>query len=314
LTSPPLFAPPAYPLSSRVSTHAIAPTTRHHLVLMPTAHYCFLALLIGWACTAQALYDPPANYYTNATGKFGATLKSALHAIIAPHTVKSYDDARTILQVLDVDPGNATKIVLVYSGFSVTKTWDSGSTWNREHLWPQSRGVSTGPGSSDLFNLRPSNPVVNSSRGNKWFDNSNASDASYKSSAHVSAPLCSSDSDSWQPRSAEQGDIARAMFYMDTRYDGAEPNTVDLELTNVVVTSSQMGIFFTLLQWHLADPVDDIERRRNDLIYSNYQANRNPYVDHPEYVQMVYGMPEPTLLVLVVVLGLCCRQSKRAAD
>jgi endonuclease I len=280
--------------------------------LAPTAtlrlSYGLLALFIGWACTAQALYEPPANYYTNANGKAGAALKSALHARIAPHTIRSYDDARTILQVLDVDPGNAANIVLVYSGFAVTKTWDSGVTWNREHLWPQSRGVSTGPGESDLFNLRPSNPVVNSTRGNKLFDNSNPGDAGYKSPAAALAPLCSSDSDSWQPRPAEQGDIARALFYMDTRYDGTEPNTVDLELTNVIVTGSQMGIFSTLVLWHLADPVDELERRRNDLIYSNYQANRNPYVDHPEYVQMVYGVPEPALLMLVAVLGLLCRR------
>lgn len=286
----------------------------HPSLFMQTARSCFLVCLCaGWVCTAQALYDPPANYYTNATAKYGAALKSALHAIIAPHLVKTYDDARTILQVLDADPSNATKIVLVYSGYSVNKTWDSGVTWNREHLWPQSRGVSTGPGSSDLFNLRPSHPDVNSTRGNKWFDNSNSGAAGFKASAHAFAPLCSTDNDSWQPRSVEQGDIARALFYMDTCYDGTEPNTVDLELTNVVTTSSQMGIFYTLLQWHLADPVDDLERRRNALIYANYQTNRNPYVDHPEYVQMVYGVPEPTLLALVAALILLCRPQHRRA-
>jgi len=276
---------------------------------------CSLALLACWACTAQALYEPPADYYTSATNKLGATLKSALHAIIGPHTVRSYDDARTILQVLDVDPSNATKVVLVYSGYSVTKTWDSGVTWNREHLWPQSRGVNTGPAEGDLFNLRPSDPVVNSTRGNKWFDNSNPGDAGYKSPAAVLAPLCSSDSDSWQPRPTEQGDIARAMFYMDTCYDGSMAGTMDLELTNVVPATStnQMGILYTLLQWHIDDPVDELERRRNDLIYDNYQTNRNPYVDQPEYVQMVYGVPEPALLMFVAVLGLCCRLPRRAA-
>jgi len=66
-----------------------------------------------------------------------------------------------------------------------------------------------------------------------------------------------------------------------------------LELTNVITTSIQMGMLGTLIQWHIDDPVDDIERRRNHLIYTDYQVNRNPYVDMPQYVTMVYGLPEP---------------------
>jgi endonuclease I len=233
-----------------------------------------------------AHYSVPEGYYADAADKSGSALKEALHDIITDHTVKSYDDARTILQVLDVDPDATGNVLLVYSGYSVNGAWDSGATWNREHLWPQSRGVSDGPGRSDLFALRPCDPGVNSSRGNKWFDISDENDQSYTFPARADAPECSYDSDSWQPRSSEQGDIARALFYMDTRYE-------HLSLTNVITTSTQMGTLSALIQWHLDDPVDEAERLRNQLIFTEYQHNRNPYIDDEEYVMLVYGMPEP---------------------
>jgi len=259
-------------------------------------------VLMGWGGLVSASYSPPLNYYVDAADKSGAALKEALHDIIDDHIVKSYSAARTILQVLDADPDNINNVLLAYSGYSVNGTWDSGATWNREHLWPQSRGVDSGPSNSDLFNLWPCNPGVNSSRGNKWFDNSEENDRNYTFPAHPQAPQSSYDNDSWQPRSSEQGDIARAMFYMDTRYD-------HLSLTNVVTTSSQMGTLSTLIEWHLDDPVDESERRRNHLIFSDYQVNRNPYVDDSEYAMLVYGMPEPTgIFAVMSVLLFFCRK------
>ncbi len=57
--------------------------------------------LIIWTGLAPALYDPPSNYYDAAAGKSGPELKLALAGIISNHTVRSYADARTILQTLD---------------------------------------------------------------------------------------------------------------------------------------------------------------------------------------------------------------------
>ena len=95
------------------------------------------------------------------------------------------------------------------------------------------------------------------------------------------------------------------MFYMDTCYD-------HLALTNVVTTSSQMGTLSTLIEWHLDDPVDDSERLRNQLIFTDYQGNRNPYVDDPEYALLIYGMPEPTgMFAVMCALLFFCRKAAK---
>ena len=97
-------------------------------------------------------YDPPASYYNTATGT-GATLKQQLHDIIDNHTVLSYDSAHgPHLQVTDADPNQPGHMLTVYDRTSLNVAainpggsipgWDSGTTWNREHTWPQSRGVS----------------------------------------------------------------------------------------------------------------------------------------------------------------------------
>jgi hypothetical protein len=82
-----------------------------------------------------------------------------------------------------------------------------------------------------------------------------------------------------------RGEIARAAFYMDVRYSGDKANENDLQLTNDLSAISSDSVFFgnldTLLEWHIADPVDAAERVRNDLVHSDYQKNRNPFVDHP---------------------------------
>ncbi len=103
----------------------------------------------------------------------------------------------------------------------------------------------------------------------------------------------------WETWIGRRGDVARALFYMDVRYEGgthgdtgfAEP---DLILTDdedlIVVTDgpiAYMGILSVLLQWHVEDPVDDLERDRNDVVFS-FQENRNPFIDHPEWVACLF--------------------------
>ena len=92
-----------------------------------------------------------------------------------------------------------------------------------------------------------------------------------------------------------KGDIARVMFYMDLRY--ASPTSVATNETDLVLTDNLgsvvsgnpfMGRLSSLLRWHQSDPVDSAEHRRNDLIYARYQHNRNPFVDHPEWVGFIY--------------------------
>ena len=242
----------------------------------------------------------PEGYYDNANGLAGGELKQALHEIIRrdhryglpTHTVILYGSLFGPLRELWRDPKNPANVLLAYSSPSVPQF---SSTWNREHLWPRSRGNTDqfGPDDSDLFHVLPSDTQVNALRSNRYFDWSDPNDPAYIIPASPSAPQASYDSNSWQPAPGERGDIARAMFYMDVRYNGSEAYTTDLELVAFAPVGAQMGNLNTLLLWHAEDPPDDAERARNDLIYANHQGNRNPFIDQPELVTAIWGTGLP---------------------
>jgi endonuclease I len=249
-----------------------------------------LALLCATYASGQQL--PPYDYYASASNVTGSALKSALHEIIKGHTVVPYSpSSQTVgaLSILDQDPANPANVILIYSGFSVpADTFGSGSgKWNREHLWPQSYGVTTGRTSvatSDLNNLRPCNSSVNTSRGNKYFDVSTPP-ITYP----ANAPGSSYDSNSWEPRDEDKGAIARSMFYMAVRYDGSDPSVPDLELSDTPNAAAYVfGRLTALLDWNRRFPVTDAERTRNGLIYQFYQRNRNPFVDNPDFADRVF--------------------------
>ena len=221
-----------------------------------------------------SVYDPPANYYDAAcpggVWYTGSTLKTALRSIISTSIVeRSYDLARQSLQILDLDLNNSNNVILIYTGASVLKTWDSGSTWNREHLWPQSLFNNDPSVEGEEFNLRPCNPSVNSARGNTPY----GIGGGY-----------------WDPDQGapDRGIVSRAMFFMETRYS-------QLTLVNGQPGSLQMGDLASMRTWHYQYPVTVGERRRNHLVYSSvdnpsyFQGNRNPYVDYPELVWAIWG-------------------------
>jgi endonuclease I len=232
--------------------------------------------------------DPPAHYYDDADGKTGSLLRAALHEIINDHTVIPHSggsyDTHDALEDLDQDPFNSNNVILLYSGWSVAKS--SWPDWNREHSWPKSYGTDSGPAYSDLHHIYSCDATVNSIRGNKYFDNGG-------SSIPAEAPDCRYDTDSFQVRFEDRGDLARAMFYMDVRYSGDRAGELDLELTDdtwrIVSDSRYMGRLSTLIEWHEEDPVDDKERARNDQIYFDMQHNRNPFVDQPGWVYSLWG-------------------------
>lgn len=235
--------------------------------------------------------NPPASsveeYYSPAEGKTGTELKSALHNIIDDHTEISYSAVWDALRKTDEDPTNSNNIILLYTGRSQGKfTNGSGSNdWNREHVWAKSHGdfgTSMGAG-TDIHHLRPTDMSVNSTRNNLDFDNGGKE--------HTEALGNYYDSDSWEPRDEVKGDVARMLFYMAVRYEGDVSDEPDLELNNVVNNGSAPyhGKLSVLLQWHQQDPVDASERRRNEIIYSDYQHNRNPFIDHPEWVSAIWN-------------------------
>lgn len=217
-------------------------------------------------------------YYSSANNKTGSVLFSTLRTIIQTNMVKvSYGDARYILDETDRDPNNPANVLTIYDRQSVSGVWD-GTTWNREHVWPNSRlGVSSVTNTqkniaSDLHNLRAAIVGTNSSRSNKWFNLTTTSTTYY-------------------PGDADKGDVARILFYMVVMYPS-------LDLVNVITQAmddgmyveagTYMAVMSVLLQWHIDDPVDNFERNRNDVIY-HYQNNRNPFIDRPEYVALIWG-------------------------
>ncbi|ONI68924.1 ribonuclease [Kribbella sp. ALI-6-A] len=231
--------------------------------------------------------DPgdPADYYANAIGKTGPALKSALHTIISNQTKLSYDQVWTALKDTDQDPANPNNVILLYSGRSQSKTSNGGdpNDWNREHVWAKSHGdfgTATGPG-TDVHHLRPEDVSVNGIRGNLDFDNGGGTVAECSG--------CAVDGDSFSPRAAVRGDVARMIFYMAVRYDGGD-GFADLEPNNLVNNGSApyIGKLSVLKAWSQADPPDAFEKRRNQVIFDNWQHNRNPFVDHPEWVASIW--------------------------
>ena len=239
-----------------------------------------LFLIPAWIASGQ-----PAGYYDNATGLVGDELKEALHNIIDNHTEYSYDDLRDfILENTDEDPNNPNNIILLYTGRSQNKNTFGGGAddWNREHVWAKSHGDfgNSPPCGTDAHHIRPTDASVNSARGNKDFDNGGQQ--------HPEATGCYYDDDSWEPRDEVKGDVARMIFYMSVRYEGGNGEP-DLEVVDWVNTAPapEHGKFSTLYEWHQQDPPDDFEMNRNEVIYS-YQGNRNPFIDHPEFLILIY--------------------------
>jgi len=260
----------------------------------------FLIICLGLGGVIEVKADAPVGYYTSAEGKAGSELRLALHNIVRNHHVVPYSsgsstDTADALAVLDRNPLDTNYVVEIYSGSNaLVSTFGLTTGWNREHQWCDSYGLDgVEPAYSDLHNLRAVDANVNSSRGNKYYDVSDTNNANYRYPAHAEAPLCSTDIDSWEPPLLDRGNIARSLFYMAIRYTGDVANEPALVLTDntllIQATNSYMGKLSTILAWHLADPVDEQERLRNDRTYWQYQTNRNPFVDHPEWVNLTFA-------------------------
>ena len=259
----------------------------------------YLLLTISASIMAQS-----PQYYNSIQELTGVALKDALHDIIKDHNEFSYSSTKNILKLSDEDPNNADNIILVYKGSSINKN-DFASNfqedfWNREHVWVKSQGGFTGDDTygglgaySDAHNLKPCDHSVNNSRGTKDYDNGG--------DAHEEAIECNFTSNTWEPRDEVKGDLARIIFYMDTRYEGGEgePNLTMIDYVN---NSSDpfFGKLSTLLEWNEQDPVDAFERRRNQIIF-NWQQNRNPFVDYPELANLIWSEESPNPLVFTNV-------------
>jgi len=238
-----------------------------------------LLLFLTSIITAQT------NYYSTTKDLNSTQLKNELHNIIKGHVRFPYSSSQTdswnILTKADLDPNNTQNVILIYTGESINgpAEYNSGSGWNREHVWAKSHGFSSSGDTAytDCHNLHASNINANSARGNLDFDNGGNK---YSNTGNYF------DNDSWEPRDEIKGDVARTMLYMTVRYDSP---SLDLELTESIPSSGKIfGKKSTLLEWNRLDPPSDFERRRNNIVYS-YQKNRNPFIDHPEFADAIYS-------------------------
>jgi len=234
----------------------------------------------------------PAGYYDSLEGKSGLDLKQAIQDIIANPTVvraHNYGDIEPILKVADQNPLNSNQVWLMYveqprSKLDFQETGINTGKWNREHIYPQSRGgFANGTddtpdginvwlptnaddilaGHADAHHLRAEDGPENTSRGNRDY-------------GEYLGPVGTQGS--WR------GDVARSLFYMAVRYNAL--SVVNGNPANTTV--GQIGDLALLLQWNQTDPSDDFEMNRNNYIYT-WQVNRNPFIDYPSLADYVFG-------------------------
>ncbi|KAF6142373.1 hypothetical protein GIB67_023398 [Kingdonia uniflora] len=156
-----------------------------------------------------------------------------------------------------------------------------------EHLWPRSYGLNGGPSLTDLHNIRPADVNVNSSRGNKYYGECPANSTHCLKPANKETAFdTETDKEIWAPPLQVRGDIARALMYMAICYGDGNMN---LHLSDSPsVENREMGMLSTLLKWNELDPPSRTEQFRNNRVCQLYQHNRNPFVDHPEYADLVW--------------------------
>ena len=233
----------------------------------------------------------PIDYYNEINGLADLQLRQALQDIIADTEVvraQTYSDIIDILKKGDQNPANSNQVWLVYTEQGRAKldfqtTSNDDGKWNREHTFPRSRGgfnsieedeIADGVnvfwptnadslrhGNSDAHALRAADGNENSNRGNQHY-------GEYNGPAGTLGSF--------------KGDVARSVLYMDIRYNGLEI------VSGFPNTTGQLGNLDTLLNWHRNDPPDDYEMNRNNVVYT-WQFNRNPFIDHPDMVEYLWG-------------------------
>ena len=226
-------------------------------------------------------------------------LRQRLHDEVAVQKVLTYQQVWDALEVLDAVPGHPGYVRLIYTRRAQpVERRDQGQndpdSWNREHLWPKSHGFpdEENPAYTDLHNLRPADRSVNTQRSDKDFD--------VGGKPHSEATGVRWDEDSWEVPDDVKGDVARALFYMALRYDGTlswkdrkgkthrEPRLVLIDGDSPETREPLLGYLGTLLRWNRQDPPDDTERRR-DAGVRELQGNSNPFVAHPEFIEVLWN-------------------------
>lgn len=241
--------------------------------------------------TKQTSSETFTGYYAPMSGHLDDSFKETLHKLLKDtHANKlTYKEVWDALKRLDEDPSNSNNIICIYTGRSIPKAnQDTGSAgnniWNREHAWPNSHGFKSQDYAAytDIHHLFASEKNINATRGNKDFNYvKNGNSDSYGNKWNGT---------DFEPRDEVKGDFARAMFYLVARYADSSELVLSLVDNNTSSSSNKtgsLGFLSALLEWHELDPVSEKEIARNELVYE-IQGNRNPFIDHPEWVALLY--------------------------
>jgi endonuclease I len=275
--------------------------------------------------TQQGKADPPPGYYDSVDTTDAASLRATLHEVIDDHTRFPYSSSSTdtwdILETAQEDSNNSNNVIDVYRNRSYTKIGGGQGPYNREHTWPKSYGFPDDNSGNypytDCHQLYLCDSDYNSFRGNNPFRYCNAGcterttdlnngqgggSGTYPGNSNWHQGT--GPSGTWETWIGRRGDIARAQLYLDVRYEGgvhgvtgaSEPDLILTDSEALIAASSTgnnesvayMGMLSVLLQWHLEDPVDALEMAENDVVFG-FQGNRNPFVDHPEWVDCLFN-------------------------
>jgi endonuclease I len=245
----------------------------------------------------------PAGYYDESEFWTGIRLAYELHWITCGQRIladpesefyadEAYEHSRDSLYAYVDDPDGDDIIVDIYTGRDETVTTRNGAAavdFNTEHSWPQSLGADELPAFSDLHHLFTSDETANTQRSNHPFGE--VVDTLWEG-PEVALPgggtersvrgLDANENMVFEPRDSKKGDIARAILYFFVRY-ALDPE-FEADLSNFDIEEA------TLIQWHEQDPPDTFEKQRNAMVF-RAQGNRNPFIDHPEWVAAIGDFP-----------------------
>ncbi|AKK71544.1 endonuclease I [Chryseobacterium gallinarum] len=262
--------------------------------------------------TGLANAQAPAGYYNSANGLSGAALKTALSTIITNgHIDKGYNGLWTAYKTTDIDKNyeNDGSILDIYSekptgpdpyqytpGSNQCGTYSTeGNCYNREHIIPQSFFSKAAPMVSDIHFIRATDGKVNGMRSNYPFGKVGSATFTSMNGSKLGTSASSGYSGTvFEPIDEFKGDVARMIFYFVTRY---QSKLSSFSSGNMLGSTAFPGLqtweLNVLLAWHNQDPVSQAEINRNNASYT-YQGNRNPFIDNPGYVNLIWGSQQPS--------------------
>jgi endonuclease I len=266
----------------------------------------------------------PTGYYDTVTTQICAALKSVLkYRTITGHTPRTYGDLWTQYLVSDIKPrevGPGTSSTVIWDVYSDNPTGtdpynftpgpvptgqqdnggaanSEGILYNREHSVPLSwfSGNTGNPGpATDYMHLFPTDKYVNALRGSYIYGEiSNPTNTTLNGSKLGPNAFAGLSGIGFEPINEFKGDLARGFLYFVTRYEDNMSGYTASSLGNQAFEpntypSVDIPYLQLMMKWHMQDPVSQKEIDRNNAAYT-YQGNRNPYIDHPEYVDLVWG-------------------------